>query len=103
MVFYHQLRPLLAGSKNMATVGLPNGVFYDVGDGQGEWRQYSGGSNAQSSLIQLFDIALGIQHVASGEVEGNKKGGGDKQIAFMKVRLLFTLLFGTRRRNKQKS
>jgi indoleamine 2,3-dioxygenase len=66
-VFYHQIRPLLAGSKNMAAVGLPNGVFYDRGEGVGEWRQYSGGSNAQSSLIQLFDIALGVEHWASGD------------------------------------
>lgn len=61
-VFYHRLRPFLAGSKNMANAGLPNGVFYDLGDGQGEWRQYSGGSNAQSSLIQTFDIFLGVEH-----------------------------------------
>jgi Indoleamine 2,3-dioxygenase len=84
MVFYHQIRPLLAGSKNMAAAGLPNGVFYELGEGQGEWRQYSGGSNAQSSLVQLFDIALGIQHTASGEVESKKD---DKQTAFMKVNI----------------
>ncbi|ODM23124.1 hypothetical protein SI65_00713 [Aspergillus cristatus] len=73
-VFFHQIRPFLAGSKNMATAGLPNGVFYDVGDGQGEWRQYSGGSNAQSSLIQTFDIFLGVQHSATGEVKSDAAG-----------------------------
>ncbi|KAH8704173.1 Indoleamine 2,3-dioxygenase [Talaromyces proteolyticus] len=73
-VFYHQIRPLLAGSKNMTAAGLPNGVFYDIGDGKGDWHQYSGGSNAQSSLIQLFDIAFGIEHLASGEV-GHKEAG----------------------------
>ncbi|KAL4922334.1 Indoleamine 2,3-dioxygenase [Aspergillus aurantiobrunneus] len=65
-VFFHQLRPYLAGSKNMASAGLPNGLFYDLGEGKGEWRQYSGGSNAQSSLIQTFDIFLGIEHSAMG-------------------------------------
>lgn len=70
-VFFHQIRPFLAGSKNMATAGLPNGLFYDLGGGQGEWRQYSGGSNAQSSLIQTFDIFLGVEHSATGEVKFN--------------------------------
>lgn len=65
-VFFHQLRPYLAGSKNMASAGLPSGLFYDVGDGKGEWRQYSGGSNAQSSLIQAFDVFLGVEHSAMG-------------------------------------
>ncbi|KNG86875.1 indoleamine 2,3-dioxygenase family protein [Aspergillus nomiae NRRL 13137] len=70
-VFYHQLRPLLAGSKNMASAGLPNGVFYDIGSGQGKWHQYSGGSNAQSSLIQTFDIFLGVEHIATGGMKTN--------------------------------
>ncbi|RFU31139.1 hypothetical protein B7463_g5215, partial [Scytalidium lignicola] len=61
-VFYHQIRPFLAGSKNMAVAGLPRGVFYDEGDGNGEWKQFSGGSNAESSLIQFFDIVLGVEH-----------------------------------------
>ena len=61
-VFYHQIRPLLAGSKDMKAAGLPNGVFYDEGDGKGQWRQYSGGSNAQSCLIQFLDIVLGVEH-----------------------------------------
>lgn len=73
-VFFHQLRPFLAGSKNMSTAGLPDGVFYDVGDGHGEWHQYSGGSNAQSSLIQTFDIFLGVNHSATGEVRPSGTG-----------------------------
>ncbi|KAJ6127361.1 Indoleamine 2-3-dioxygenase [Penicillium sp. IBT 18751x] len=68
-VFFYVLRPFLAGSKNMAAAGLPNGVFYDVGEGQGEWHQYSGGSNAQSSLIQTFDIFLGVNHSATGDIK----------------------------------
>ncbi|EXJ78905.1 indoleamine 2,3-dioxygenase [Capronia epimyces CBS 606.96] len=65
-VFYHHIRPYLAGSKHMAKAGLPQGVFYDEGDGKGSWREYSGGSNAQSSLIQFFDIVLGLQHHPTG-------------------------------------
>ncbi|KAK4195353.1 Indoleamine 2,3-dioxygenase [Triangularia verruculosa] len=66
-VFYHQIRPFLAGSKNMGGAGLPKGVFYDEGgNGKGEWRQYRGGSNGQSSLIQLFDLVLGVEHIAQG-------------------------------------
>ncbi|KAF7903717.1 uncharacterized protein EAF01_006766 [Botrytis porri] len=62
-VFYHIIRPFLAGSKNMSVAGLPRGVFYDEGNGSGEWRTYSGGSNAQSSLIQFWDAVLGVKHV----------------------------------------
>ncbi|KAL2793600.1 Indoleamine 2,3-dioxygenase [Aspergillus keveii] len=65
-VFYHRIRPYLAGSKNMADAGLPNGLLYDDGHNP-EYRQYGGGSNAQSSLIQFFDIALGIEHRPTGE------------------------------------
>ena len=66
-VFYNRIRPFLAGSKNMAEAGLPHGVIYEDGSGTEQYRQYSGGSNAQSSLIQFFDIALGIRHRATGE------------------------------------
>jgi indoleamine 2,3-dioxygenase len=66
-VFYYQIRPFLAGSKNMADAGLPNGVVYEDGTGLEVYRQYGGGSNAQSSLIQFFDIVLGIEHRPTGE------------------------------------
>ncbi|PLB53423.1 Indoleamine 2,3-dioxygenase subfamily [Aspergillus steynii IBT 23096] len=66
-VFYHRIRPYLAGSKNMADAGLPNGLLYDNGTGKADYRQYGGGSNAQSSLIQFFDIVLGIEHRPTGE------------------------------------
>jgi indoleamine 2,3-dioxygenase len=65
-VFYHRVRPFLAGSKNMGDAGLPNGVMFDTGNGSTEYRQYGGGSNAQSSLIQFFDIVLGIEHRPTG-------------------------------------
>lgn len=65
-VFYHRIRPFLAGSKNMQDAGLPHGVFYDNGTRSSSWRQYGGGSNAQSSLLQFFDIILGIEHRPTG-------------------------------------
>ncbi|CAK7225901.1 hypothetical protein SCUCBS95973_006020 [Sporothrix curviconia] len=65
-VFFFQIRPFLAGSKHMAAQGLPNGVFYDEGAGRGAWRQLRGGSNGQSSLLQFFDIALGVEHTSDG-------------------------------------
>ena len=65
-VFYFKIRPFLAGSKNMADAGLPYGVWYEDENGGGVWKQLSGGSNAQSSLIQAFDIILGIEHRPTG-------------------------------------
>ncbi|KAJ5769417.1 hypothetical protein N7520_003976 [Penicillium odoratum] len=65
-IFYNRIRPYLAGSKNMADAGLPNGLLYDDGQNEPQYRQYGGGSNAQSSLIQFFDIVLGIEHRPTG-------------------------------------
>lgn len=62
-IFYFRIRPYLAGWKNMADAGLPNGVRY--GD-KTEYRQISGGSNAQSSLIQALDILLNVEHHPTG-------------------------------------
>lgn len=67
-IFYDRIRPFLAGSKNMAEAGLPDGVRYELdASGRGEYHQYSGGSNAQSSIIQFFDIVLGVEHRPTGE------------------------------------
>ncbi|KAI5922360.1 indoleamine 2,3-dioxygenase [Camillea tinctor] len=66
MVFYHQIRPYLAGTKNMEAAGLPSGVLYDEGEGRGSWRHLRGGSNGQSSLIQFFDVVLGVEHTSTG-------------------------------------
>lgn len=70
-VFYHRIRPFLAGSKGMADAGLPRGVLYDDGTPASKFYQYSGGSNAQSSLIQFFDIVLGIEHHPTGVKKDN--------------------------------
>ncbi|KJZ74890.1 hypothetical protein HIM_05799 [Hirsutella minnesotensis 3608] len=66
VVFFYQIRPFLAGSKNMAAAGLPSGVFYDEGNGRGSWQPLRGGSNGQSSLIQFLDIVLGVEHKTDG-------------------------------------
>ncbi|KAF2838398.1 indoleamine 2,3-dioxygenase subfamily [Patellaria atrata CBS 101060] len=67
-VFYHRIRPFLAGSKNMADAGLPNGVIFDNGSGQDQTPvHFSGGSNAQSSIIQFFDLVLGVEHRPTGD------------------------------------
>ncbi|KKA30368.1 hypothetical protein TD95_001034 [Thielaviopsis punctulata] len=68
--FYHAIRPFLAGTKNMASVGLPNGVFFDEGSGRGTFRALRGGSNGQSSLIQFWDLVLGVNH--RGEADGDE-------------------------------
>lgn len=73
-VFFHRIRPFLAGGKNMAEAGLPNGVLYDTGIGNEFYRQYGGGSNAQSSLIQFFDIVLGVEHRPTGERRSESSG-----------------------------
>lgn len=76
MVFYHQIRPFLAGSKNMGAAGLPNGLFYDEGHGQGSWQQWRGGSNGQSSLIQFWDVVLGVTHTSEGSSNPHATKGG---------------------------
>ncbi|RYN27882.1 hypothetical protein AA0112_g7777 [Alternaria arborescens] len=73
-MFYHTIRPFLAGSMNMATAGLPNGVFYDEGNGNGTWRAYRGGSNGQSSLLQFFDAVLSVDHSRSGGFHAEMRG-----------------------------
>ncbi|THW70284.1 indoleamine 2,3-dioxygenase family protein [Aureobasidium pullulans] len=65
-VFYHRIRPFLAGSKNMHEAGLPNGVMFDTNSKEDAYVQYSGGSNAQSSIIQFFDLILGVEHRPTG-------------------------------------
>ncbi|KAM7197595.1 Indoleamine 2,3-dioxygenase [Rhypophila sp. PSN 637] len=78
-MFYHRIRPFLAGSKNMAEAGLPHGVIYEDGSGTDEYRQYSGGSNAQSSLFQFFDIVLGIEHRPTGEKRTRDNGSRGRE------------------------
>ncbi|KAF3933446.1 Myoglobin [Dactylella cylindrospora] len=75
-IFYTRIRPYLAGSKNMSEAGLPRGVKYLDGSGNEYFRHYSGGSNAQSSLIQAFDIFLGIEHRPTGSKKADQSAYG---------------------------
>ena len=65
-IFYNRIRPFFAGSLNMAEAGLPRGVIFDTGSTDDQYVHYAGGSNAQSSIIQFFDIVLGIEHRPAG-------------------------------------
>jgi indoleamine 2,3-dioxygenase len=78
-IFYHRIRPFLAGSKNMAEAGLPNGVLYEDLSGNETYHQYAGGSNAQSSLIQFFDIVLGIEHRPTGAKANREQHDAERQ------------------------
>lgn len=69
--FYYRIRPYLAGWKNMADAGLPNGLKYGSED---KYRSYAGGSNAQSSLIQTLDIMLGVSHSPTGQRPSKGEG-----------------------------
>ena len=80
VVFYHRIRPFLAGWKG--NNDLPNGLEYrgvradydyatsdpsqialaEGGDDAAFVGEYSGASAAQSSLIQALDAGLGIEH-----------------------------------------
>jgi indoleamine 2,3-dioxygenase len=54
-IFYHRVRPYLSSWPE-------GGLLYEGADPQP--RHYSGGSAAQSSLIQALDAGLGIRHVS---------------------------------------
>lgn len=79
-VFYNRIRPYLAGSKNMADAGLPNGVVFDNGGPINKQRyvQFSGGSNAQSSIIQFFDLVLNVEHRPTGQKKGDEPHSSKK-------------------------
>ncbi|XP_037668512.1 indoleamine 2,3-dioxygenase 1 [Choloepus didactylus] len=60
--FFNVLRIYLSGWKGSSL--LPDGLLYE-----GVWdtpQQFAGGSAAQSSIFQCFDVLLGIQQSASG-------------------------------------
>jgi indoleamine 2,3-dioxygenase len=57
-IFYKIIRPYLSGWQNNCLI--PNGLIYQGIDS--DPKMYSGGSAAQSSLISIIDVALGIEH-----------------------------------------
>lgn len=71
--FFYGFRPFLAGWQNMRAAGL-EGVVYGGVDEEVP-RVYAGGSNAQSSLIQAMDLALGVKHHPTGSDHGEGKHG----------------------------
>lgn len=82
-VFYNRIRPFLAGSKDMGDGSLAGGVLFDDGTGNGVRACYGGGSNAQSSVIQFFDIVLGVEHRPTGVArsDNNSASSGEEGTA----------------------
>ncbi|KAJ1914824.1 tryptophan 2,3- dioxygenase [Tieghemiomyces parasiticus] len=77
-MFYTKIHAFLTGWSNQAATGLPHGLLYkgvdDVGIDPNDHatliarhRTHAGGSAAQSSIIQVLDIVLGIQHYPTGQ------------------------------------
>ena len=64
----------------MAEAGLPSGVVFDTGKGDEPYRQYGGGSNAQSTLIQFFDAVLGVEHHPTGE-KRNESSESEQEVS----------------------
>ena len=63
-VFYNRIRPFLSGT---TSADLPDGVFYEDGEGGGELVKLKGPTAAQSSLFHLLDEALGVRHGSTGD------------------------------------
>jgi indoleamine 2,3-dioxygenase len=83
-MFYHELRPFLAGGKSMEESGLARGFVFQLADGTERPVQHGGGSAAQSSLFHFLDAILGVEH------EQPRDGSG----SLFRVRvLLFFFLF----------
>lgn len=64
-VFYGQVRRYLAGWLNDPE--LPDGLIYELADGNRTTMKLAGGSAAQNPTIQLFDILLGVKHASDSD------------------------------------
>jgi len=72
--FYQRIRPFLAGTSKLEEFGCPGGLNYNNGSGNPDYRSYRGGSSAQSSLIQLMDIVLGVYHRPGNDTTNQHSG-----------------------------
>ncbi|KAJ5094685.1 hypothetical protein N7456_010546 [Penicillium angulare] len=77
--FYNKIRVFLAGSKGNQK--LPNGVYFNNGTHPIQPARFSGGSNAQSSLIQLIDLALGVRHHPTRIHEDGPRNSTGKEVS----------------------
>ncbi|KAF3396246.1 Indoleamine 2,3-dioxygenase [Penicillium rolfsii] len=71
--FYNSIRPFLAGSSRMEEFQMVDGLLYEDRSGRAQYQSYRGGSNAQSSLVQLIDIILGVKHGSPGASDKTTK------------------------------
>ncbi|PVU86715.1 hypothetical protein BB559_005222 [Furculomyces boomerangus] len=76
-IFFHKIRPYLAGWDGIETNGLKRGILYegtDELDPEKEYKKFVGGNAAQSSVFQAVDIILGIRHYSDdSENEQNQR------------------------------
>ncbi|KAF9346529.1 hypothetical protein BGX26_001955, partial [Mortierella sp. AD094] len=84
-VFYWKIRKFLAGSENMAGLGLPNGLEYK-GVNNNERKHYMGATAGQSSLFPAFDIIFGIDHYEKSSPESQAQSQSQPNALLLKMK-----------------
>lgn len=68
-IFYHEVRPMIAGSKGSEDKGLPDGVVFQRSDGSRTAVRCVGGSAGQSGYFQFLDYMFGVEHESTLLIE----------------------------------
>ena len=86
--FWNRIRPFLSGTH--VPPKLPEGVFYEEENGEGNYQLFKGPTAAQSSLWQFVDIVMGVEHRPTADKKAaghavSKSSGHDNQ--FLQVKM----------------
>lgn len=61
-IYYTRVRPYIFGW--LDNPALPDGVYYEDGDGGGTWLKLRGETGAQSSIVPSIDALCGLDHAS---------------------------------------
>ncbi|CAO3575149.1 unnamed protein product [Mortierella alpina] len=83
-VFYWRIRKFLAGSENLASLGLPHGLEYK-GVNNNERKHLMGATAGQSSLFPALDLIFGIDHYQKPETTSQNNNNSNNPPATLKT------------------